>query len=53
MMSEEIIAVICDDIDGECTVQATSNREEIKQLLSVGFEYMCQKDDIMQFRKRK
>jgi len=37
----------------EFTVQATNNKEEIKQLLSVGFEYVCQKDDILFFRKRK
>jgi integrase len=27
--------------------------EEIKALLEVGFEYICQKDDILYFRKRK
>jgi integrase len=27
--------------------------EEIKKLLEVGFEYVCQKDDILYFRKRK
>jgi integrase len=27
--------------------------EEIKTLLEVGFEYVCQKDDILYFRKRK
>ena len=37
----------------EFTVQATNNKEEIKQLLSVGFEYICQKDDMLFFRKRK
>jgi hypothetical protein len=37
----------------EFTVQATNNKEEIKQLLSVGFEYVCQKDDLLFFRKRK
>jgi len=37
----------------EFTVQATNNKEEIKQLLSVGFEYVCQKDDMLFFRKRK
>ena len=28
-------------------------KDEIKALLSVGFEYMCQKDDTLFFRKRK
>ena len=27
--------------------------EEARQLLETGFEYVCQKDDIMLFRKRK
>ncbi|MEM3578430.1 MAG: hypothetical protein QXX51_08330 [Candidatus Bathyarchaeia archaeon] len=39
--------------DDEYNVTATNNKEEIKQLLAVGFEYVCQKDDILFFRKRK
>jgi len=39
--------------DDEYNVTATNNKEEIKQLLSVGFEYVCQKDDLLFFRKRK
>ncbi|MCJ7470201.1 site-specific integrase, partial [Candidatus Bathyarchaeota archaeon] len=39
--------------DDEFTVNATNDKQEIKQLLSVGFEYICQKDDILYFRKRK
>jgi hypothetical protein len=27
--------------------------DEIKTLLEVGFEYVCQKDDMLYFRKRK
>jgi len=27
--------------------------EEIKQLLEVGFEYICEKDGLLFFRKRK
>jgi len=27
--------------------------EEARKLLETGFEYVCQKDDIMLFRKRK
>ena len=41
------------NIDDEYEVNATNNKEEIKKLLSVGFEYICQKDDILYFRKRK
>jgi hypothetical protein len=39
--------------DDEYSVQATNNKEDIKKLLSVGFEYVCQKDDLLYFRKRK
>jgi hypothetical protein len=39
--------------DDEYDVTATNNKEEIKKLLSVGFDYVCQKDDILYFRKRK
>jgi integrase len=39
--------------DDEYEVNATNNKEEIKKLLQVGFEYICQKDDILYFRKRK
>ncbi|MGQ9551905.1 MAG: hypothetical protein ACUVUE_05700 [Candidatus Bathycorpusculaceae bacterium] len=39
--------------DDEFTVYGTNDKEEIKKLLSVGFDYVCQKDDILYFRKRK
>jgi hypothetical protein len=34
-------------------VKATSDQKEIAQLLEVGFEYVCQKDNLLYFRKRK
>ena len=34
-------------------VKATSDPKEIAGLLEVGFEYVCQKDDLLYFRKRK
>ena len=37
----------------EFTVRATKDSEEIHGLLEVGFEYVCQKDSLMFFRKRK
>jgi integrase len=37
----------------EFHVKATSDPEEIKALLEVGFEYVCSKDGLMFFRKRK
>ena len=39
--------------DDEYTVQATNDKEEMKKLLSVGFEYVCQKDSLAFLRKRK
>ena len=39
--------------NGELTVQATNDKKEIKQLLSVGFEHFCQKGDMLFFRKGK
>jgi len=37
----------------EFTVKVASKPEEIKALLEVGFEYVCEKDGLMFFRKRK
>ena len=37
----------------EFHVKATSDPKEIQQLLEVGFEYVCSKDGLMFFRKRK
>lgn len=34
-------------------VKATKDTEEMQSLLDVGFEYVCQKDGLMLFRKRK
>ena len=34
-------------------VKATRYTDEIQGLLEVGFEYVCQKDSLMFFRKRK
>ncbi|MCW4045295.1 MAG: site-specific integrase [Candidatus Bathyarchaeota archaeon] len=37
----------------EFTVKIAEKPEEIKSLLEVGFEYVCQKDTLIFFRKRK
>ena len=34
-------------------VKATSDTKEIQTLLEVGFEFVCQKEELMFFRKRK
>jgi integrase len=39
--------------DDGFTVKATSDHNEIAELLEVGFEYVCQKDTLLYFRKRK
>jgi len=41
------------ETDDEFTVMAVKKPEEIKNLLEVGFEYVCQKDDPTFLRKRK
>ncbi len=41
------------EANDEFTVKVGKNPEEIQMLLEVGFEYVCQKDDILYFRKRK
>ncbi len=37
----------------EFSVKVATKPEEIKALLETGFEYICQKDDLMFFRKRR
>ena len=37
----------------EFTVKVAKTQEEIKSLLEVGFEYVCEKEGLMFFRKRK
>lgn len=37
----------------EFTVKVTEKPEEVKSLLEVGFEYICQKDSLIFLRKRK
>ncbi len=37
----------------EYHVKTASTANEIKELLEVGFEYVCEKDGLMFFRKRK
>jgi len=41
------------EADDKFTVMAVNKPEEIKKLLEVGFEYVCQKDDLTFLRKRK
>ena len=41
-----------EDMD-EFTVKVASSSEEIKSLLESGFQYVCEKDEMLYFRKRK
>lgn len=46
-------AIFGDTTDQEYHVKVAQKTEEIKALLEVGFEYICEKDGLMFFRKRK
>ncbi|MCS7096709.1 MAG: site-specific integrase [Nitrososphaerota archaeon] len=46
-------AIFGDSCNDEFTVKIASNPDEIKALLEVGFEYVCEKDGLLFFRKRK
>jgi hypothetical protein len=37
----------------ESNVRVAGKPEEIKALLEIGFEYVCEKDGFLYFRKRK
>jgi hypothetical protein len=39
--------------DDAFTVKAAEKPEEVKTLLEIGFEYVCQKDNLIFLRKRK
>ncbi len=41
------------EFSDEFTVKVASKPEEIKSLLEAGFEYVCEKDELMFFRKRR
>jgi integrase len=42
-----------EDQSDEFTVKVAEKPEDIKSLLETGFEYVCQKDDLVYMRKRK
>jgi hypothetical protein len=46
-------AIFGDSCNDEFTVKVASDPEEIKALPEVGFEYVCEKDGLLFFRKRK
>jgi len=46
-------ALFHDDASGEFHVKVAQTPEEIKGLLEAGFEHVCEKDNMLFFRKRK
>jgi integrase len=46
-------AIFGDTYDQEYHVKVASTPQEIKALLEVGYEYVCEKDSLLFFRKRK
>lgn len=42
-----------DPTSDEFTVKVAERPEEVKELLEVGFEHVCQKDSLIFLRKRK
>lgn len=44
---------IFDPTNDEFTVKVAEKPEDVKALLEVGFEYVCQKDNLIFLRKRK
>jgi len=49
----QLAEAIFKDTGDEFTVRVASKPEEIKSLLETGFEYVCEKDDLLFLRKRK
>jgi len=45
--------VLFQETSEEFTVKVAEKPEQIKSLLEVGFQYICSKDKLMFFRKRK
>ena len=49
----QLAEVIFKETTDEFTVRVAEKPEDSKELLEVGFEYICEKDSLMFFRKRK
>lgn len=41
------------EVSGEFTVRVATKPDEVKELLEVDFDYVCEKDGLMYFRNRK
>ena len=49
----QLAEAIFKETTDEFTVRVASKPEEITKLLEAGFEYVCEKDGLLYFRKRK
>jgi hypothetical protein len=49
----QLAEVIFKETSDEFTVRVASKPEDIQALLEIGFEYVCEKDGLLYFRKRK
>ena len=49
----QLAKVIFKETNDEFTVRVTKDPGEIQSFLEVGFEYVCKKDGLLYFRKRK
>jgi len=53
MLYIQVAEAIFKEMTDEFTVRVARKPKEIQGLLEVGFEYVCEKDSLMYFRKRK
>lgn len=53
MVYIDIEKAIHGELRQEFTVRVAEESEEIEKLLEVGFEYVCEEDGRLYFRKRK
>lgn len=45
--------VLFDETSDQFTVKVAETKDRITELLEAGFEYVCEKDNLVYFRKRK
>ena len=49
----QLVKTIFKNTSYEFHVRVAKEPEEIKEFLGIGFEFVCEKDDLLYFRKRK
>lgn len=53
MLYIQVAETIFKEANDEFTAKVAKTPKEIQALLEVGFEYVCEKSDLLYFRKRK